>query len=97
MNRAPTAVIAKALRVLARDIKSPDNVPELALREAADRLDELVQALQSVVITLAAGGKIDLRNGEWSLFKDSGDGVASGASIDAMLIDLLAKWEAQKP
>jgi uncharacterized coiled-coil DUF342 family protein len=35
-----TEIIAAALRLLANDIQSPDNVPATCLREAADKLEE---------------------------------------------------------
>lgn len=37
----PTETLASALRILAGDIQSPDNIPALCLMEAADRLEEL--------------------------------------------------------
>jgi len=40
-----TATIASALRILANDIQSPDDVPATCLREAADRLEELQKEL----------------------------------------------------
>jgi len=36
-----TETLAAALRILATDIQSPDDVPATCLREAADRLEEL--------------------------------------------------------
>lgn len=41
MKRSTTATLASALDLLARDIQSPDDVPALCLREAAERLREL--------------------------------------------------------
>lgn len=41
MKRSDTLTLAGALDVLARDIESPDDVPALCLREAAERLREL--------------------------------------------------------
>ena len=35
-----TETIASALRILAGDIQSPDNIPALCLMEAADRLEQ---------------------------------------------------------
>jgi hypothetical protein len=35
-----TATLASALRILAGDIQSPDNVPALCLMEATDRLEQ---------------------------------------------------------
>lgn len=43
--RSSTETIARALRVLAATINAPDDVPRLALQEAADRLEELEEAL----------------------------------------------------
>ena len=39
--KSSTETLATALRILANDIQSPDNVPALCLMEAADRLEEL--------------------------------------------------------
>ena len=41
--KSKTETLAAALRILANDIQSPDNVPATCLREAADRLEELQQ------------------------------------------------------
>jgi len=41
--KSKTETLAAALRILANDIQSPDNVPALCLMEAADRLEELQQ------------------------------------------------------
>ncbi|MCX8511179.1 MAG: hypothetical protein ORN83_05420 [Chthoniobacteraceae bacterium] len=40
-----TATLASALRILADDIESHDNVPALCLMEAADRLESLATEL----------------------------------------------------
>jgi hypothetical protein len=47
-----TATIASALRILANDIQSPDDVPSLCLMEAADRLEQLERTIaeQSKII-----------------------------------------------
>jgi len=39
--RSSTETLIAAMRILANDIQSPDDVPQVALREAADRLTEL--------------------------------------------------------
>lgn len=39
--KSKTETITAALRILATDIQSPDNVPATCLREAADKLEEL--------------------------------------------------------
>ncbi len=44
MPRSETTTLATALRILAGQIQSPDDVPATALREAADRLEELREA-----------------------------------------------------
>lgn len=41
MNHVETSVISGAMRVLARDIESPDGVANAAIANAADRLDDL--------------------------------------------------------
>jgi len=41
--KSKTETIAAALRILANDIQSPDDVPATCLREAADRLEGLQQ------------------------------------------------------
>jgi hypothetical protein len=38
--KTSTATLASALRILADDIQSPDNIPALCLMDAADRLEE---------------------------------------------------------
>jgi len=43
--KSKTATIASALRILANDIQSPDDVPATCLREAADSLEELQKEL----------------------------------------------------
>lgn len=47
-----TEILASALRLLAGDIQSPDNVPALCLMEAADRLEQQAQTIaeQSEII-----------------------------------------------
>jgi len=47
--RSSTATLASALRILAGDIQSPDNIPALCLLEAADRLEELQTALSETI------------------------------------------------
>lgn len=41
MRRAKTGTIIAAMRILAEDIHSEDGVANAAIREAADRLEEL--------------------------------------------------------
>jgi hypothetical protein len=41
--KSKTETLASALRILANDIQSPDNIPATCLREAADRLEELAR------------------------------------------------------
>lgn len=41
MKPTPTATLASAMDILARDIESADGVANAAIREAADRLREL--------------------------------------------------------
>ena len=41
--KSKTQTLAAALRILANDIQSPDDVPATCLREAADRLEELAR------------------------------------------------------
>lgn len=43
MPRSSTDTLATALRILAGQIQSPDDVPAMVFREAADRLGELEQ------------------------------------------------------
>ena len=44
--KTSNANLSAALRILANDIKSPDDVPALCLREAADRIDQMHAALK---------------------------------------------------
>ena len=50
--KSKTETLAAALRILANDIQSPDDVPATCLREAADRLEELEHTIaeQSEII-----------------------------------------------
>jgi chromosome segregation ATPase len=41
--KSKTETLSAALRILANDIQSPDDVPATCLREAADRLEELAR------------------------------------------------------
>jgi len=50
--RSETKTLILSLRILARDIEAPDSVPECCLREAADRLEELDDALAEARKTL---------------------------------------------
>ena len=43
MKPSSTTDLVSALKVLSQDIQSPDNVPQLILLEAADRILELVK------------------------------------------------------
>ena len=43
MNPSSTTDLVSALKVLSQDIQSPDDVPQLILLEAADRITELVK------------------------------------------------------
>ena len=43
--KTATATLASALRILADEIESDDNVPALCLMEAADRLESLATEL----------------------------------------------------
>ena len=55
--KSKTETLAAALRVLANDIQSPDDVPAICLREAADRLEEL--ARERDIETKRADGHYD--------------------------------------
>ena len=48
MTSSTTTLIA-AMRILAADIQSDDGVANLAIAEAADRMEELQLALQQIV------------------------------------------------
>lgn len=48
-----TQTLASALRILAGDIQSPDNVPALCLMEAADRLEEQERKITELRTELA--------------------------------------------
>jgi len=45
--KSKTETLSAALRILANDIQSPDDVPATCLREAADRLEELQRELEA--------------------------------------------------
>lgn len=63
MRKTDTLTLAGALDILARDIESPDDVPALCLREAAERLRELAQARHR--LTEAEDILADLASGYW--------------------------------
>lgn len=48
MRRSSTQTIITAMRILAEDIQSEDGVANAAIREAADRLEELASELARV-------------------------------------------------
>lgn len=52
--KSSNETLVAALRILANDIKSPDDVPALCLREAADRIEELA-ALREVTCIAGVG------------------------------------------
>jgi hypothetical protein len=53
--KTPTQTLSAALRILANDIESPDGVANAAILEAADRLEELHEAITAAVY----GTKLD--------------------------------------
>ena len=53
--KTPTQTLAAALRQLANDIDSPDGVANAAISEAAERLEELHEAITAA----AYGTKLD--------------------------------------
>ena len=53
--KTPTQTLAAALRILANDIESPDGVANAAILEAAERLEELHEAITAAVY----GTKLD--------------------------------------
>jgi hypothetical protein len=53
--KTQTQTLIKALRILANDIESPDGVANAAIAEAAERLDELHEAITAAVY----GTKLD--------------------------------------
>jgi hypothetical protein len=48
--KSKTETLSAALRILANDIQSPDDVPATCLREAADRLEELQEDYNHLTI-----------------------------------------------
>ena len=63
-----TETIAAALRILANDIQSPDDVPATCLREAADRLEELQKEIKELekACNEQAARKMEYRK-EWGV------------------------------
>ena len=47
MNKTDTATIIGSLRILAQDIESDDGIANMAIAEAADRMEELQNALDA--------------------------------------------------
>ena len=86
--RSNIAVLAQALRVLARDIKAPDNVPALALREGADMLDDLAAGFDVVAQVVARGGRIGRQSRQWWLFDAGGEALARGVTAIALVLDV---------
>lgn len=58
MRRAKTETIIAAMRILAEDIHSEDGVANAAIREAADRLEELAAEVERL------GRNIDMWKGQ---------------------------------
>jgi hypothetical protein len=50
--KSKTETLVAALRILANDIQSPDDIPATCLREAADRLEELEKECNMAVKAL---------------------------------------------
>lgn len=59
MPRSSTDTLIKALRILAGQIQAPDDVPAAALREAAERLEELEATVadKSIAYSMASKGR----------------------------------------
>ena len=49
MTRAEIEAMPKALRILAAEIKAPDYVPSMCLRDAAAMIESLVWAIESTL------------------------------------------------
>lgn len=49
MTSAEIAAMPKALRLLAADIKAPDHVPAMCLRDAAAMIESLVFAIKTTL------------------------------------------------
>jgi hypothetical protein len=52
-RRASTATIVRAMRILSEDIQSGDGVANAAIAEAADRLEELVRDITTVIPSIS--------------------------------------------
>lgn len=57
-HESSTETLISALRILSRDIQSPDDVPALTLREAADRLERYDKALRAIEATYNSSGNV---------------------------------------
>ena len=95
--RSDIGILAHALRVVARDIRAPDNAPALAIGEAAAMLDDLAAGIAAAVQILASGGEV-IRSGlRWSLQDAHGKPRASGITAVVLMLDLAEKLKHAAP
>jgi len=77
MKKTDTKTLIEALRILVRDIQSDDGIANACIAEAADRIDELTQALESATQTNVILAK---RLGDAAIRKDAGGASSESPS-----------------
>ena len=87
--RTSTAHLIDALRILSRDIQSPDGVANAAIAEAADRLEELAACREALVGVAGSDSAAELRGMR--------DGFARVANADNEVPLLVAAIDALLP
>lgn len=84
--RSSTETLIAALRLLAREIVSPDGVPNAAIAEAADRLEELAACRQALVGMVGSDSAPELRDmrDALALFAPPEVAASTACAIDAL-------------
>lgn len=85
MHKSSDETLVLAMRVLVRDIQSDDGIANSAIAEAADRIESYAKALDVLPRLLEIKCRIAKQDGEWHIFERDGNGVAHGATFQAML------------
>ncbi len=85
MLKSSDETLVLAMRVLVRDIPSDDGIANSAIAEAADRIESYAKASDVLPRLLEIKCRIAKQDGEWHIFVRDGNGVAHGATFQAML------------
>lgn len=85
MLKSSDETLVLAMRVLVRDIPSDDGIANSAIAEAADRIESYAKDSDVLPRLLEIKCRIAKQDGEWHIFERDGNGVAHGATFQAML------------